>query len=244
MTGTTEHETSAPGQRARQLAIVVALAALLVGVAIAVSQGGNDETSPSDQVAQLGSLYDGIPQRGTELGDPDAPVAMIEFADPQCPFCAQYAEDILPEIIERYVRPGDLRLELNLVTFIGADSERLARMALAAGEQDLMWQYVDLVYGNQGAENSGYATDEFLRELADAVPGLNADQAFADRDSAEVTDGLSAAQRSAERLGADSTPSFFTAVGSDEPEPLQVSALEPEEFTEQLGLLLPGGSGG
>ncbi|MCL4286945.1 MAG: thioredoxin domain-containing protein, partial [Thermoleophilia bacterium] len=106
------------------------LAALVVVVLILVSAGGSSDEEASGEVAQ----FDGIPQKGIELGDPEAPVTLVEFADPQCPFCKEYTTEDLPPLVEDYVAGGDLRMELQLLTFIGPDSESIARAALAAGE--------------------------------------------------------------------------------------------------------------
>jgi protein-disulfide isomerase len=59
-------------------------------------------------------------------------VTLVEFADLQCPFCAQYARDALPRLIDRYVRPGRIRMQLRLLSFIGPDSECAARVAAAS----------------------------------------------------------------------------------------------------------------
>ncbi len=41
-----------------------------------------------------------------------------------------------------------------------------AKAALAAGEQNRYWNFVELFYRNQGVENSGYVTDDFLENVA------------------------------------------------------------------------------
>lgn len=226
--------------RARNLAIAAGLASLLVLIAVLVSQGSADDDSatPAEDTGDVQALFDGIDQRGIALGDPGAPITLTEYADPQCPFCAAYSEDALPEIVERYVRPGDVRLELNLLTFIGPDSESAARMAYAASLQDRMWQFTDLFYANQEAENSGYVTDDFLFEIAEATPGLDAERALADRESAAVDSLVEEAEASASKLGVESTPSFFAARGKERPAQLEVSSLTPEPFIEQLDALL------
>jgi hypothetical protein len=61
------------------------------------------------------------------LGRPDAPVTLVEIADYQCPFCAAFARDALPEIVQKYVRTGKVRIEFRALAFIGPDFGRGAR---------------------------------------------------------------------------------------------------------------------
>ena len=229
--------------RGRRLGIIAGLALLLAAIAVVVSQAGSESAAPAEAgtgSADVEAMFAGIPQDGTSLGDPAAPLVMTEFADPQCPFCAEYADGVLPELVDRYVRAGQLRLELNLLSFIGPDSERAARLALAAGLQDRMWEFTELFYRAQGAENSGYVTDGFLRELAEATPGLNAERALDARKSARVDALLAAARVHADRLAVDSTPSFFVSHADGREHPFAVSALEPEAFTGSLDEMLAG----
>src|SRR5947207_606368 len=111
---------------------------------------------------RLRDQFKGIPQSGRVLGRSDAPVTMVEFADLQCPFCAQYAQDALPTVVSRYIRAGKLKLELRLIAIIGPDSGKARRMAAAAQRQNRLWNFAELFYRNQGEENSGYVTDPFL----------------------------------------------------------------------------------
>ena len=228
------------GSRSR-LGIIAGLALLLVAAAVAVSRAGSESTAPADARAESGpveAMFAGIPQRGNSLGDPAAPVVLREFADPQCPFCAEYADAVLPELVDRYVRSGQLRLEIELLTFLGPDSERAARLALAAGLQNRMWEFTELFYRAQGTENSGYVTDGFLRELAEAVPGLDVEQAFGARESARVDALLAEARAQGDRLAVESTPSFFVSHADGGEHPLAVTALEPHAFTEPLDQML------
>lgn len=222
-------------QGARSPALIrlgaVALAAIVVVVVlVVVSQGGSsDDGGPAKP-----GLFTGIPQQGLALGKPDAPVTLVEYADLQCPFCAQYDRDVLPTLVKRYVRPGKLRLELRPLAFIGPDSVRMARVVEAAAEQDRAWPLVDLIYHNQGRENSGYATDAYMRKLMARVPGLDGDGALSEAGSRAVTARLRSAQASAGRAGIDSTPSFLVGRTGGRLATLRPSALEPGPFTDAI----------
>src|SRR5581483_4833538 len=80
-------------------------------------------------------LFRGLPQTLNVLGDPKAPVTMVEFGDLQCPFCREYAIKALPAIVDEYVRPGKLKLVFTGLAFIGPDSEAALRATYAAGLQ-------------------------------------------------------------------------------------------------------------
>ena len=105
--------------------------ALLVGVALLVAGCGDTGGSQSTQKERRGSAgvrgaaglparFDGVPQSGAFLGSPRAPFTLIEFADLQCPYCAQFDRDVLPAVIDRFVRPGRLRLELRVLRGAGS----------------------------------------------------------------------------------------------------------------------------
>ena len=226
-------------RRLWRLGTVVAIAAVVVTGAVVISQSGSNQTdaptggAPSGAV-EVNALFAGIPQDGISLGEPDAPVTMTEFADLQCPFCAQYARDVLPGVVERYVRAGRVRLVFRALTFIGPDSDRAARAATAAGLQDRQWPFVELFYRNQGTENTGYATDAFLRRLSRAVTGLDANRAQRERTAPAVERELSQASSEAQRYGVKSTPSFLIARRGRPPQRFEPDRLELATFTARL----------
>ena len=83
-------------------------------------------------VAAGATLLGGIPQHGTTLGNASAPVTLVEFADPQCPYCGLWERNALPDVIDHYVRTGKVRIVFNGLAFVGPDSETALRTALAA----------------------------------------------------------------------------------------------------------------
>jgi protein-disulfide isomerase len=210
----------------RRLAVIAALALAVVAAAvIAASPDPSPEPAP---VAATSTPFEGIEQDGIALGSPDAPAVLIEFADLQCPFCAMFARDVLPGIVDRHVRSGRLRLELHVLTFLGEDSVRAGAMAAAAARQDGLWSFADAFYRAQGPENSGYVTDDFLRQAGDAA-GLDVERAFADRERPQVLETLAEAQRAAATLKVDHTPALYLRRG-DGP----ARAVEPAELAAAL----------
>lgn len=188
------------------------LLALIIGVAIVVaallavlSQLGG---SGGGSAREVGKLYSGIPQNGTTLGKSSAPVTIHLYEDFQCPYCARFSREMLPDLVDDYVRDGQARLVSEPMAFLGPDSVRTARAALAAAEQDRYWPYQSLLFEDQGAENSGYATDEFLRGLAEKTPALDVGEWDADRGSASVEARLAEVQDDARAAGVDSTPTL------------------------------------
>jgi protein-disulfide isomerase len=157
------------------LALIVAVAILVAALLAVLSQlGGAGGSSASSQ--DVGKLYSGIPQNGTTLGKSSAPVTIYLYEDFQCPVCGQFSRKTFPVVVDRNVRGGEVKLVSETLTFIGPDSVPAARAALAAGKQDRYWPYAQLLFENQGKENSGYVTDEFLnpdysrRELSEGTP--------------------------------------------------------------------------
>ena len=189
------------------VAIVVAVAA---GAVLARSDGAPAAAgSTLPEAAEVVALFDGLPQSGSALGRPDAPVTLVEFVDLQCPFCREFEVEALPTLVDRYVRAGKVRIEVRGLAFLGPDSVRGLRAALAAGKQDRLFQLLELLYFNQGAENSGWLSQELIEAAARSVPGLDVARLVEDMDSTEISRLLDADGTEAARLGVDSTPTIF-----------------------------------
>jgi protein-disulfide isomerase len=216
------------------LAIVLVLASVLSSGGSSAPSAGNVAISG----AETTRLLRGIPQNGISLGKPNAPVTLYEFADPQCPFCAQFSGDALPEIIRDYVRPGKVRIEFQGLDFLGPDSSRGLKFALAAGEQDKLWNVIDLLYANQGEEGSGWVTDDLLASIGRAVPGLDVQKSFAARDSQAVSNQLQSLANSASEYGIRSTPSFAAGPTGGKIERFDITSLDASALRPTLDRLL------
>jgi protein-disulfide isomerase len=225
------------GSRTSSLAAVVVVAAILVS-----SCGGDEPATPAGGAAAatpaVERLYEGIPQDGVRLGDADAPATLIEFADLQCPFCAQYSVDVMPSVVRDYVRSGRIGYELRIRAFLGRDSVRAAGAAAVAARADRLYEFADLFYRNQGPENSGYVTNAFVRRIAEQVPGLPVDRVIAAANDPLAQPLVHRAQALAERLGSSGTPDFYLRKGTGRPTPLEPRGTTPEAFAAALDAVL------
>lgn len=135
----------------------------LVGVTVLIIQaasGGQTATQPVPLTLGSGGMED---VEGVTLGDPDAPVEIIEFADYQCPACGQFATMVAPLVKERYVDQGIVRYTYYDYPLSQHQHAFLAsRAARCAGDQDRYWDYHDILYARQARWSpTGNATSLF-----------------------------------------------------------------------------------
>jgi protein-disulfide isomerase len=209
-------ETSALARKRRlQYLIIGAFAAAAVIVAlILISQSGGDDNggggSPSNVqgAQQVNSELAGVSQSATVMGDTSAPVSVIEFGDPQCSSCKFFSEKVAPDLISSEVKPGNVKYEFRPFLIIGPDSKPAMKAALAAGEQNRFWNFLQLFYLNQGGENSGYVTDDFLTTIAKGagVPDIN--KWNTDRNDSKWDAVIQQGSTQAQSFGFNGTPSI------------------------------------
>jgi protein-disulfide isomerase len=174
----------------------VVVAAIAVGIALAF---GGKSSSASSTAPTVGSLtnalsaaadvqteFAGIPQHGRVLGSPKAPVTMVEYVDLQCPNCQSFEATIMPTVVRDFVRAGKLKVEARPIAFIGPDSLVGRSAALAAAAQNRIFNFMQIVYFNQGTENTGWLTRDFVTQAAASVPGMKVRTLLTEMDSSAV----------------------------------------------------------
>jgi protein-disulfide isomerase len=240
------------GLRTRSLYVAVAALATAVAGALVLASvlttrdddsavaGRETDTTTIAGAAESRALLSGIPQHGIVLGRPDAPVTLVEFADLQCPFCAEWSRNAFPELVRDYVRSGKMRIVFRGLAFIGADSQEALRFALAASEQGKLWNVVHLLYENQGGENEGWVTDGLLTAVGRAVPGLEVERVLAERSRSGVETEIAAAQSAATANGVQGTPSFAVGPTGGVLRPVALDSLDSKAFRPILDALLAG----
>jgi len=200
------------GERRKQLlqlaagAAFLAVAVVLVLIVVNASSSGDGGDTKLEGTKEVNRALKGIPQNGMVLGDPQAPVELVEFADPKCPYCKAFAEGVLPPIIENQVKNGQLKISYRVYAIIDDQSQPAGAAAYAAGRQGRGWNFVELFYRNQGSELKPYAEDEFLEAIAKGAGVKNLSRW--NRERAELEPEVEATTAEAQELGFTGTPSF------------------------------------
>ena len=149
---------------------------------------------------------------GMAMGDPNAPVIIEEFSDFQCPACQFFHEETLGRIVDEYVSTGDVYFIFRNFPFLDTysvkkESQDAALGSYCAAEQDLFWEYANILFANQIGENAGSFTPARLEAMGDII-GLDADFSKCLRE-ARYQDRLDADLLAVEVAGVNSTPSFL-----------------------------------
>jgi protein-disulfide isomerase len=240
---------AAAAKRNRNIQILggILVAAVAVVLIIVVVSGGkkpkSDAKGAVEGVATTTELLKGIPQNGLALGEPDAPITVLELLDVQCPFCQEHELDQQPTVIKNLVRTGKIRLLAQPValTQMGEDSEAGRAVALRLAHVNKAWDFLNLFYLNQGDEQTGYVTDDYLKKLVAAIPGTNPSQAKRTPDAADEGElkKIQAIEDKQVELvaaqgGSFGTPAFAIGLTKDDPltyKPLPMSSATPNAET-------------
>jgi protein-disulfide isomerase len=206
-------------RRLRMLGGVVLGAVVLVAVAIAISSGGKSGgglakgSKASHTTSAVQSLLSGIPQSGDRLGNPKAPVTLTYYGDLECPICQDFTlNGGFPQLVSNDVKAGKVQIVYRAFQTATRDptvfqTQQVA--ALAAGEQQRFWNFVELFYRQQGAEGTNYVTESYLDSLAEQVPGLNITKWKTDRRNAALASQVLADGQTGTKLGVTGTPTLI-----------------------------------
>lgn len=141
------------------------------------------------------------------MGDPNAPVTLIEYASLTCPHCAEFHEQVLPELKERYIATGKVRM---IYRDFPLDQRALSAAVLAhCAGPERYFGFLDVLFETQ--ENWARAEDHLgaLKRLG-KLGGLTEaqmDACFADQELADRI--LQTRLEAQDQHDISSTPSFI-----------------------------------
>jgi protein-disulfide isomerase len=227
--------------------VAVAVIAIVLGVVLGRSNGSNigdsqtlhlapgtqavgSSTSPAalQGATDVAKMFKGIPENHFVLGKPTAPVELTEFIDLQCPVCQQFETTELPTLLQKYVRTGKLRIKMEPWSILDrpgtgvVDSDRGQKATIAAAAQNKAFEFAEVLYFNQGTEDSNWLNDSMVSQIAASVDGLNTAQLVSDANSSATKTLVNAVDSRAAAIGAkipafNGTPSLLLAKGNGKP---------------------------
>lgn len=217
------------------LAGTILAAALIIGGAIVYVFGPAGSDAQPAQITQSAAdvseeinlppfetslPYNQTPTPGGDvlLGDPNAPVEIVEYSDYQCPFCGKFALETGSKINENYVASGKVKvIYKDLIvadSFVagGHESTDAALAANCAADQGKFWEYHDALFVIEivdQKENNGNLTKELFLAIANKL-GMDKSAFESCYDSkkyaGEIEADMAEAQNDLQRL---STPSIL-----------------------------------
>jgi protein-disulfide isomerase len=147
------------------------------------------------------------------LGDPKAPITLIEFGDYQCHFCNVHFHNTEHSLLENYISTGKVKMIFKDFTIIGPDSVNAAHGTHCANDQGKFWEYHDILYSNWTGENNGWASSENLLKFANEID-LELDEWSKCMINATHSQIITNSSKKARDLGLTGTPAFFV-IGLD-----------------------------
>ena len=186
-------------------------------------QGGGRQPGPPPAPQVLKVATAGLPL----LGNPKAPLTLVEFTDFDCPFCRRFALQTLPALKEKYIDTGKLKLLMvDLPLPSHPEAPMKSEASHCAGDQGKYYEMHDEIF-----KSPTKLSADGLREAAKNL-GLN--MATYDRCMKEGTHKARVAKglETSRQLGMTGTPSFILGPSGDEVEGPKIVGAQPLERFE------------
>ena len=188
----------------------IAIISIIIGIAVSVSS--SDESFDVDMTQTHGSISTSL--GSPILGNPDAPITIVEFGDYQCHQCYNWFHNTKPMIMRDYIETGKANLVFVDFAFLGKDSPKAAQATYCADDQNMYWEYHNSLYTSQESKiDNGWANPERLKAFAF---NLNLDMELFNEciDSEKYSKRVQYNSQQARDNGVRGTPGFFI-VGPD-----------------------------
>ena len=218
------------GARARQASpralaiaggvVLLVVIAVVLGVVLSGGKKSSSTNVPAlgnrnwvgalDGSPQIYNEFKGIPEAGLILGNPNAPATLTEFIDLQCPVCKDFENTQFPTLVQKYVRTGKLNVRMEPWSILSApDSPRGQAATIAASLQNKAFQFAALLYLNQGLEDTGWLTEDFISHDAASVDGMDTRRVLDDQTASEVKNTVNDVDGQASAQNFSATPTLL-----------------------------------
>lgn len=219
-----------PARRPSPALLWAALAGSIAAISIigAIRLLGPNASAAARVDHEVSELLAGIPQEGTTLGEPKAPITLRVFADLECPTVRRFVVSRLRSIISTWVRKGVIKLEYRSLKTDTTNEHTFFMQevaALAAGKQNKLWNFVLTAVQEQqykrvdagyqgfthvtGIEHFDYVDDTFLTSIASRLPSLNMARWRQDREDGLLFNQVAEGVHLAHTNDLHATPAFM-----------------------------------
>jgi len=178
---------------------------ILIGLVTGVVSGTIPMDSNDSKIFTVSKL---IENGSPIMGNPNAPITILEWGDYQCTFCYKFHQNTLDIIKEEFVKTGEVKIIFKDFPLNGLDSKLAAEATYCAQDQDKYWEYHDELYKNWGGERTGWITRESLEKFAMTID-LNLKEFNDCLDNHTYKDRVNTHYQFGKELGIDATPSFL-----------------------------------
>lgn len=176
---------------------------IVLGIISVLFLYGNDH---NDEIlfSQKNLIENGSPI----IGNPNAPITVLEWGDYQCTFCFRFHESSLNILLSEYVDTGRVKLVFKDFPLNGPDSILAAEASYCAEDQGKYWEYHDELYTNWGGERTGWINHDSLNKFAKSVE-LDLEQFVFCLTDHKYLQKVLELEKFGREIGIDATPSFL-----------------------------------
>ncbi|MBI2097042.1 MAG: DsbA family protein [Candidatus Sungbacteria bacterium] len=194
-------------------AIIAAGALVALAVIYSGSGGAGPVSSKKTETPPAASensppVSGNIADDDPSLGNPEAPVVVVEFSDFQCPFCGRFFQIVEPRLINDYVKTGKVRFVYRDFAFLGPESTWAAAAANCANEQGKFWEYHNYLFEHQNGENQGAFSQNNLKIFAKTLD-LETAKFNSCLDSGKYESEIAKDAADGRAIGVSATPTTF-----------------------------------
>ena len=205
------------------------IAVVIVGIVGAYFASTSTENSNQDITRTHGTVSTAM--GSSILGNPSAPITIVEFGDYQCHQCYNWFHNTKPAIFENYVDTGKANFVFVDLAFLGKDSPKAAQASYCAEDQGKYWQYHDILYNSQESEiDNGWAGPERLKAFAFSL-GLDMELFQSCLDTGKYSKRVQYNIDEAKKHGVKGTPGFFIVGPNDQQ---QIGGAQPYSVFKQV----------
>jgi protein-disulfide isomerase len=174
---------------------------------------GTQDTDTGDTGSQDGLTPSEVTLEGEPvLGQEDAPVTMLVYEDFACPFCKQFEENAMPQIVENYVDSGQVKVVWkdrplpNLHPW-AEDAAATMECVYREGGNDPFWAVKDKIFANQDSISTSNVQSKIKQWAADEGVSQSAVQSCLD--NGNPMEEVNTDSTNGQKLGASGTPTAY-----------------------------------